>query len=109
MVLETFHHDHEHGMTQRVIEARLNSMDISELIGLCKGVLADGTVNLDEADFILQWLEEYSEVLHLWPANVLHRNLTKMLEEGTLNERDQRVLNDLLTEITGGPVSVLYY
>ena len=96
-------------MTQRLLKARLNSIDISELIGLCKGVIADGTVNLKEADFILHWLDEYRDVIDIWPADVLHKTLNKVLEDGTLDKEETEELIELLTEITGGPVSVLFY
>ena len=100
---------HEQRMSQRLLKARLNSMDISELIGLCKGVLADGSVNLKEADFIFNWLEEYKDVIDIWPADVLYRTLSKVLEDGVLDDEERDELIELLTEITGGPISVMFY
>lgn len=96
-------------VTQRLADARFNSIDIPELIGLCKGVLADGTINLAEAEFILSWLNDRSDVLQTWPADELHSLLGVVLEDDQLTKQEEGELIDLLEEITGEPVSVLFY
>lgn len=96
-------------MTERLSEARFNSIDIPELIGLCKGVLADGTINLAEAQFIQHWLKDRSDVLDTWPADELHKLLCTVLEDGILSDDEKEKLIDLLTEISGEPISVLFY
>jgi hypothetical protein len=98
-----------HKMSERLSEARFNSIDIPELIGLCKGVLADGTINLAEAEFVLRWLKDRSDVLQTWPADELHTLLCRVLEDGALSADEEAELIDLLEEITGEPVSVLFY
>ena len=96
-------------ITKRLSEARFNSIDIPELIGLCKGVLADRTINLAEAKFIQGWLRDRSDVLETWPADELHGLLQKVLEDSVLTEGEEEELIELLEEITGEPVSVLFY
>ena len=96
-------------MTERLSNARFDSIDIPELIGLCRGVLADGTINFAEAEFILQWLNERSSVLETWPADELHKLLCTVLADGTLCEDEEAELKELLEEIIGDPVSVLFY
>ena len=96
-------------MTERLSRARFDSVDIPELIGLCKGVLADGTVNLLEAKFIFKWLEDRSDVLRTWPADELYEILGKVLVDGALSNEEEGELIDLLGEITGEPVSVFFY
>jgi hypothetical protein len=96
-------------MSQRLSEARFNSIDIPELIGLCKGVLADGTINLAEAEFIQSWLIKHVDVLALWPADELHTLLTTVLEDGKLSVAEEAELVELLEDITGVPASVLFY
>ncbi len=39
-------------------EKRIIQRDIDELIGVCRGILADDLVNKDEAYFVLSWIEE---------------------------------------------------
>jgi len=96
-------------MTERLSSARFDSIDIPELIGLCRGVLADGTINLAEAEFILQWLNERTSVLETWPADELHRLLCTVLADGKLSDDEETELSELLEEIIGDPVSVLFY
>ena len=96
-------------MTQRLSDARFNSIDIPELIGLCRGVMADGRINLTEAEFIYKWLNDRSGVLNTWPADELHRLLTRILEDRNMSLDEEMELSDLLEEIIGDPVSVMIY
>lgn len=95
--------------SERLSEARFNSIDIHELVGLCKGVLADGTITQGEAEFIQGWLLERGDVLKLWPADELHRLLSRVLDDGVLTQAENDELTDLLEEITGEPMSVIFY
>jgi hypothetical protein len=94
--------------TERLSKARLASRDISELIGLCKGVLADGTVNIMEAEFLIHWLESHRIVVDHWPADILYRTLGNALEDGVLSNEEEGELVGLLAEITGAPVRVIF-
>lgn len=96
-------------MSPRLAEARFDSVDIPELIGLCKGVLADGTINLAEAEYIQDWLTEHEDALTLWPANDLTKLLSAALEDGILSAEEETALIALLEEITGEPASVLFF
>lgn len=96
-------------MTERLSAARYDSIDIPELIGLCRGVLADGTINLAEARFILQWLNERPGVLETWPADELHNLLGRTLEDDLITPAEEEELSQLLEEIIGDPVSLCIY
>jgi len=100
---------HGKEVSKRLADTRFNSIDIPELIGLCKGVLADRTINLTEAEFILRWLNDRDNVLETWPADILYRLLCRVLEDGKLAEDEELELIELLEEITGEPVSVIFY
>lgn len=93
-------------LTERLGRARLASRDIDELIGVCKGVLADGVVNLHEAMFILEWLEAHRSAIDIWPASVLYEATDRMLEDGKLSQEQESELLGILVEITGVPVRV---
>ena len=43
----------------------------SQLIGLCRGVLADAELRDSEVVALDQWLRTYSELLPEWPAQAL--------------------------------------
>jgi hypothetical protein len=94
---------------QKKTESSFNLIDHPELVGLCRGVMADGTINLAEAEYIQQWLDERSNLLDSWPASALHSLLTKVLKDGELSETEEQELRDMLEEVVGDPVSLIFY
>ena len=96
-------------MSERLSAARYESIDIPELIGLCRGVLADGTINLAEAEFIHHWLVERPEAMSTWPGDELHQLLGLILDDGKISPEEEEELGDLLEEIIGDPISILIY
>lgn len=93
-------------LTERLGKARIQSRDISELIGLCMGVLADGTVNIQEAAFILKWLNNHPQILDIWPADYLYGTLSGVLANGKLSSEDEGELLDVMVAITGVPITI---
>jgi NAD-dependent DNA ligase len=75
---------------------------IDELIGVCKGVIADGHVIQDEADFLLSWLETNRAARALWPANVLYPRLFSALADGVLDANEEEELLGLILATIGG-------
>lgn len=74
---------------------------VDELIGLCKGIIADGRVEPDEAQFLKSWLENNSEVAKVWPAKVLAERIAIIFADGVVDEEEQTDLAELLTKFTG--------
>lgn len=85
--------------------ARLNDRMIDELIGLCRGVLFDGSVSELEANALLSWMDANREIAQHWPANVLYRRIARMMSDKRLDPAEQRELIETLMEITGAPVA----
>lgn len=83
--------------------ARLNDRKIDELIGLCKGVLADGEVSQFEIEFLQTWLRNNLEISGHWPANVLYKRIEEMLEDNVLDVEEQKELLLTLADLTGEP------
>jgi len=81
----------------KAIEAR----SLDELVGLCKGVVADGQINGPEAEFILNWLNANQSVANTFPANVLYPRLVEMLADGKLDDDEARELLGFLRQMTG--------
>lgn len=96
-------------MSRQLARASRDSADIAELIGLCKGVLADGTINQAEAEFIKDWLDDRSDTIDLWPARELHQLLGRALADGVLTTEDEEELIVLLEDMTGERVTLLLY
>jgi len=84
---------------------RLADRTIDELIGICKGMTADGVVNIDEVNFLCRWFEANSEYLNAWPANILSARITEMLSDSLYDEDEKEELFGILNDITGGTKS----
>lgn len=87
----------------RFINARrLADRTIDELLGMCKGMLADGTLNTDEINFLKGWLTANNEYLDNWPANILSVRICNIFADGIVDEKEKSDLFALLDGITGG-------
>lgn len=82
--------------------SRLADRDVDELIGLCKGILADGIVTQPEAETLIAWLNNNPHVASRFPANILFERLQEMMDDGILSADEERDLIVTLLEITGG-------
>ena len=80
---------------------RVQDRLIDELIGISRGVIADGEVDEQEAIFIGQWIENHREIAERWPVNVLYVRLTEMLKDGILTSDEQAELLTTLRDLTG--------
>lgn len=89
-------------INRRLNASRLADRAVDELIGLCRGVLADGVVMTEEAGFLLNWMTANRDAAQMWPANVLYPRIKEMLVDGILDDEEQSELLDLLMEVTGG-------
>jgi hypothetical protein len=81
--------------------SRVQDRLIDELIGISRGVIADGVVDEQEAIFIGQWIEQHREVSDKWPVNILYTRLVEMLKDGVLSKDEQKELMATLRDITG--------
>ena len=82
----------------------ISDREKDELIGLCRGVLADGVVTQEECEFLLDWLHRNSTNLDQYPFNILRRRLEEVLEDGVLDSDEEFEMLDLLVSIVGTPV-----
>lgn len=82
--------------------ARLDDRLVNELTGLCHGLLADGTVDESEAKFLLRWVESNREVTGNPLVGGLYQRLSDMLQDGLLDEEEQRELIDAVVSFVGG-------
>jgi NAD-dependent DNA ligase len=75
---------------------------IDELLGIVKGVLADGNVSQQEAEFLLQWMESNRDAAAVWPASVLYPRIEAALADRILDSNEERDLLDLYMSTVGG-------
>lgn len=89
--------------TMRYNGARVTERQISELVGLCRGIIADGQVNQSEADFVYKWLVANEDLVTSDPvAATLMLRIHAMLEDGVLDDEESVELLETLTNFTGG-------
>lgn len=88
-------------LATRFRASAIKARTLDELIGLCRGVVADGEVNQKEAEFVLNWLECNTSVAEEFPASVLYPRLMGMLVDGRLDDGESKELLDMLQQMTG--------
>lgn len=76
-----------------------------ELIGLCRGILADGAVSEQEARFLEDWLSRHAEFADQYPFNLLFTRVREAMADGVLDEEEERDLLDCLVRLVGGEAS----
>lgn len=93
----------QHSEEQEEVQfgAREVERAVDELLGICKGVIADGKVVPHEADYLKLWLDKHEEYKGFWPANVLSERIAKIYADGVVDEAEQAELAELLSRITG--------
>ena len=82
--------------------ARLDDRAINELLGLAKGIVADGVVNQREAEFLQKWLVANTAVKDNPVIATLFRRVNEMLEDNNLDDEEARELLDTLHKFGGG-------
>jgi NAD-dependent DNA ligase len=94
----------DHGQPRNTAfrSAAVVDRQIDELIGITKGVLADGVVAHAEAEFVLNWLETNRSARGLWPASVLYPRLTAILADGVIDQHEEKELLTLIQQCVGG-------
>lgn len=75
---------------------------IDELIGIIKGVLADGMVSQGEVEFLISWMETNRRAANLWPAKALYPRLLAVMADGRLDLEEESEILELLTKTVGG-------
>lgn len=75
--------------------------DLDELLGLSKGMLADGVINQTEAEFLHGWLQRNQDVTGHGPAQILYNRIVEMMEDRLLDRQEQEELFNLLQQFTG--------
>lgn len=76
------------------------------MVGLVRGVIADGVVSTDEAAHLSEWTREHAEIATRYPANILSRRLERIFRDGRVDRQERRRLAALLGELTHNPAGL---
>ncbi|MDR0548720.1 MAG: BRCT domain-containing protein [Deltaproteobacteria bacterium] len=77
------------------------SRSLDELIGVCKGVLADDQLVKEEALFLNNWFKANPEAAQVWPGKELLARLTTAFADGYLDQEELDDLKDLTRQMIG--------
>lgn len=90
--------------TTRYNKSRLQERGIDEFIGICKGILFDGTIASAEVINLAKWLNANPEVADHWPCSVVRDAIQPIVAANkNLMPDDEHRLLILLTDLTGNP------
>jgi hypothetical protein len=95
--------DKDDARAGRFARGFIMTRSLDEMLGVCKGVLADGSVVELEAIALEEWCRANPEVSAEWPANVLAGRLRTIFEDGIVGDEERAELQKLLELIVGGP------
>lgn len=76
---------------------------LAEMVGLVRGIIADGRVSEDEAHRLSEWARENPEVATRYPANLLSRRLERIFQDGRVDGRERKRLASMLTQLADNP------
>lgn len=79
---------------------RLNR-SIDQLIGICAGIAADGTINDIEISYLSMWLRENRDVSKQFPGQQLAGRVSAALADGVVSPEEREDLLELLKQISG--------
>lgn len=87
--------------------ARRTERDLSEMLGLAKGMLSDGVVVEAEARYLHEWGVNHPDALDRWPNSLIFARLQQAFADGTIDDDERLALHDLLASLVGGTASLL--
>lgn len=74
----------------------------NELVGICRGLLADGHVSQQEAEFLKGWIERNAAFVDAYPFRQIYERLDAILKDGVVDAEESADLHDTLIRFVGG-------
>lgn len=72
------------------------------LLGICAGVMADGTLNEHEVKFLQLWLQDNPDIATVWPGEILAKRIQEVLADGTITQDELAYLKQTIDDLLGG-------
>jgi hypothetical protein len=79
--------------------SRLTDRDIDELMGICKGILADSTVNRAELDYTHRWLTTHPTLQETWPCSAVADRIKLALADDVLSVDEASDIAEFLRKL----------
>lgn len=87
-------------------ERRRVEQGLAEMMGLIRGVIADGRVTADEAAGLSEWARKHPDVAQRFPANLLARRLDKIYRDGKVDTQERTHLEAILQQLARNPAGL---
>ena len=85
---------------------KLDDYQVSALLGLCRGLIADGKINQSETDALYTWLMAHEETIENPVMTAFKKELRNFTREETKNSSKNIELLKLLDGLVGGKTEV---
>lgn len=79
---------------------RITSRQIDELIGLARGLAADGDLNHSEVEFLQKWLAANLAISQQPLIRTLYHRINAVLADGVVDEEEKSTLLDTLNSLS---------
>lgn len=90
----------------RVNGPRLKVRQVDELIGIAKGITADGVVTNQELEYLVRWLVANREITNDPIVAALYQQIQTMVSDGVFTEEERGDLLDLLRDFGSHPMEM---
>lgn len=96
----------EVGLHRMFNRAKLDDRQINELIGLARGIIADGIVNQAEAEYLFKWIVANASLTDNPMISLLYKRVDKVLADGKLESEEAADLLETLTRFSAGDFEI---
>jgi len=73
---------------------------VQELVGVCRGIIADGKITTAEVTFLSKWLQDAGVVTE-WPATEIAQTVERIAADGRVTKEEKTELLNLLQSVCG--------
>lgn len=87
-------------LLNRLGDDRITSRQIDELVGLARGIAADGDLGQAEVEFLQKWLAANMAVSQQPLIRTLYQRINDVLEDGVLDAEEKAILLETLNSFS---------
>ena len=77
------------------------SKAIDQLSGICAGILADGVVSEQEAQFFANWVRKFGPLTHAWPLTDILARVERIFADGVCDDEEREELTVVMKALCG--------
>ncbi len=80
------------------LQSLSGTRSVQELVGVCRGIIADGKITTAEVTFLSKWLQDAGAVTE-WPATEIAQTVEKITADGRITKEEKAELLNLLQRV----------